>query len=114
MPRYKMTQYGLKQYGLYQESPPPGMNRHWQLVRARMGARLSDGTLRWVYQHSPVQFKGPANRLRLSTNTHDTILLGQLQLPGHHPTIRLAAPGTTPLVSRTLNEKGSGPIGLPT
>lgn len=103
MPQYKLKQYGLKQYGIYKTLPDgPGGDFPSRLVfiRARIGIRLKNGQYRWVYQHTPVSFRGKPSRFRLSNNQGESILTHQLTFKGSPEQIRLSSNGKEPLLSQ--------------
>lgn len=93
MPQYKLTQYGLSQYGYFTTATdpetPPGITRKWELQRSRLGARLRSGQLYWVYQHTPIQLKGRTSQLRIKSNTGNTLYLKQLYFQSDSTKIRM-------------------------
>ena len=85
MPQYSRKQYSLKKYGRYQSAG----GKEYYLTdgffrRARIRLKLSDGHTVWIYQHRPVQFKGNYDKIRVKSNTGDTVYVQTVQVKGQH------------------------------
>ncbi len=103
MPKYRMTQYGLHQYGQFESGPViPGVGRKWQFIRSRFGVHR-DGTTLWLYQHRPASFKGQSRKLRIQTNLGETIKEESVSLTGGFVQVRISSNLTeTPIMSKRI------------
>ena len=108
MPQYKQTQYGLKQYGIFQSGGvTPEIKGHWQFVRSRFGLRRNGRTF-WLYQHTPVSIQGKVTRLRIQTNQGETLYQKNWQVDGVPKHLRLRANNQSEAIeSIALTMKGA-------
>lgn len=101
MPQYKRTKYGLKQYGTFLPIDKPEGSKRYRFIRARFGIRKKDGVF-WLYQHEAVTVNGSAGRLRLKTNTGETIQEELIQVKGEYSIVRLSTPKGNSLLSQQM------------
>ena len=104
MPQYNRTQYGLKQYGTFIPVKQPESSARYQFVRARFGVRKKGKTF-WLYQHRAVSVPGRPERLRLRTNTGDSILEDQITVPGRCQAVRIRTNTKQTLISETIENR---------
>lgn len=106
MVMYSRKQYGLKQYGKYQITGDKGLYIDSGNFRpARISLTLKNGYKVYVYQHSPIEYKGNHKKVRIRSNTYDIIYAQQINIPGNNKIrIRsnLCSLETNSIVSETI------------
>lgn len=104
MPQYSRKQYSIKQYGKYQSK---GKNEFYltkgSFQKARIRMKLSNGYTIWVYQHTPIYFKGNHNKIRVKASTGDIIYSQTITFKGNHA-VRLRS-NLTPNLEDTVQSQ---------
>ena len=88
MPQYERFQYSLKQYGLYLPSKTGSEGYNLNFIKSRFGVHLN-GQVSYLYQHEPIFLPGNPRKMRLSTNTGETIYKEEESIRGQAPLLRI-------------------------
>lgn len=88
MPQYQGFQYGMKQYGLFLPSKTGSEAYNLNFIKSRFGIYLN-GQVFYLYQHEPIALPGRPRKMRLSTNTGETVYKEEESIRGQAPLLRI-------------------------
>ena len=87
MPQYKNFQYGIGQYGVF-EDIMEGSSSKLLFLKSRFGV-LKGSEMLYLYQHTPAKINGQPKRMRLASNLGDTLYKEHLEVAARTPQLRI-------------------------